>query len=75
MDPEFEHVAVLVLRFWRLYRKRILAAAVLLVVIWAAGSMLYKVEADSRGVVLRLGRFTTNTPPGLHFRLFSRICG
>ena len=69
MDPEFEHVAVLVRQFWRLYRKRIIAAAVLLVVIWASASMLYKVEADSRGVVLRLGRFTMNTPPGLHFKL------
>ncbi len=69
MDPELENVVVLVRLFWRQYRKHVMAAAVVLVVIWASGSMLYKVEADSRGVVLRLGRFTTNTPPGLHFKL------
>ena len=69
MDPEFEQAVLIARRFWQIYRKRIMAAAVLLVVIWASRSMLYKVEADSRGVVLRLGKFTTNTPPGLHFKL------
>lgn len=69
MDPELEQAIANVRRIWLLYRKRIMAAAVLLVVIWASRSMLYKVEADSRGIVLRLGRFTANTPPGLHFKL------
>jgi len=69
MDPEFEHAMVLVRHYWRVYRKRIIAIAVVLVAIWASNSMLYKVEADSRGVVLRLGRFTANTPPGLHFKM------
>ncbi len=69
MDPELEHVVVLVRHFWRQYRKRIMAAAVLLVVIWASGSMFYKVEADSEGVVLRLGRLAKKTQPGLHFKL------
>ena len=69
MDPELEQAVLLVRRFLRQYRKRVMAAAVLLVVIWASGSAMYKVEADSRGVVLRLGRLTTNTTPGLHFKL------
>ncbi len=69
MDPEFEQAVRVVRQLWRQYRKRITAVAVLLVVIWASGSAMYKVEADSRGVVLRLGKFTAYTPPGLHFKL------
>ncbi len=41
---------------------------VLVLLIWAA-SGFYTVDANQRGVVLRLGKFAETTEPGLHWRL------
>ncbi len=41
---------------------------VLILLIWAA-SGFYTVDANQRGVVLRLGKFVETTEPGLHWRL------
>ncbi|MCM8564128.1 FtsH protease activity modulator HflK [Thauera linaloolentis] len=44
------------------------ALAALVVVVWAA-SGLYTVDANQRGVVLRLGEYIQTTEPGLRWRL------
>lgn len=38
------------------------------IVLWALAGSLYQVEADSEAVVLRLGRITRTTGPGLHLK-------
>jgi membrane protease subunit HflK len=38
-------------------------------VLWAVLSSYYTVPTESVGVVLRFGKFLTNQPPGLHFKL------
>ena len=68
MTDEFEDFQIVLRHWWRRYHKHVVAAAVVVVLIWAGGSMLYKVEADSQGVVLRLGKIATTTQPGLHFK-------
>ncbi len=68
MDPELEHVVVLVRRFWRQYRKQVMAVVVVLLLLWVLGSSVYTIETNSEGVVLRLGRFTKTTQPGFHFK-------
>lgn len=47
----------------------ILGGVVLLVALWAAISCFYKVGTEETGVVLRFGRFTHMTDPGLRFKL------
>ena len=69
MAEEYADLEIVIKHYWGRYRKRIIAAVVLAALLWASGSMFYKVEADSRGVLLRLGKLTENTPPGLHFKL------
>lgn len=49
----------------RLLRLALLA----LVVVIAAASLLYQVEAEEVGVVLRFGRYVRTTDPGLHVKL------
>lgn len=44
------------------------ALVALVVIVWLA-SGLYTVDANQRGVVLRLGKFTETTEPGLRWRL------
>lgn len=66
---EFQELIITGQRIWQLYRKRIVAGAILLLVLWASSSMLYKIEAGSEGVVLRLGKFRHTTNPGLRFKL------
>lgn len=68
MNQEPVNIELVLRHYWRQYSKQIIAGAVLLVLLWGANSMLYKVEADSNGVVLRLGKFVRKTPPGLHFK-------
>ena len=53
---------------WQRHRGGVVGIVILLLVIWAVGSMFYKVDADSRGVVLRLGKPQPPTMPGLHFK-------
>ncbi len=50
--------------------RRLVAGGVILAVIVAAGlTMMYQVEAQEEGVVLRFGRYLKTSPPGLHWRL------
>ena len=46
----------------------VLAGIAVLVVLWLA-SGFYRVEPDEQGVVLRFGKFTTTTQPGLNYHL------
>ena len=56
--------------YWRRFRGVILVLVpLLLVVLWCLASAFYSVEADSEGVVLRLGRHVRTTGPGLHAKL------
>jgi len=58
-----------VLRYYaKHYRGRILLVLVGLLVIWGLSSVLYSVEADSEGVVLRFGKYSDTTQPGLHVK-------
>jgi membrane protease subunit HflK len=65
IDLEFQ-----IRRFFRRYRSLIILLIVVLVVLlWPARTLLYSVEPDSEGVVLRLGRYARTTDPGLHTKL------
>ena len=46
-----------------------IVVVILLVVISGALSSFYQVDTDERGVVIRLGEFSTITEPGLRFKL------
>ena len=50
-------------------RKVISTVAALLVVIVGAYSSIYTISADSVGVVLRFGKYVSEVPPGLHFKI------
>lgn len=69
MTQEFEQFEAIARALIRQYSRPIKVAIVVVVLLWASNSMFYKVEADSKGVVLRLGKLSTQTPPGLHFKL------
>ena len=65
---DFQDLVITGQRIWQLYRKRIVAGAILLLALWASSSMFYKVEAGNQGVVLRLGKLKHTTDPGLRFK-------
>jgi membrane protease subunit HflK len=48
------------------YRGWIIFGLVFFVAVWGAASVFYSVEADSAGVVLRFGKYSKTTLPGLH---------
>ena len=48
--------------------KPIIFGLILLVVVWAF-SGLYRVLPDEQGVVLRFGKFTSTTQPGLNYHI------
>ncbi len=43
------------------------------VALWVASTSFYRVDAQERGVVLRLGSYVETTGPGVHFKLPSPI--
>ncbi|MDR1662038.1 MAG: FtsH protease activity modulator HflK [Azoarcus sp.] len=45
------------------------ALAVLALIVWVVFGGLYMVDTNERGVVLRLGKFSRVTDPGLHWRM------
>ncbi|MDP6444081.1 MAG: FtsH protease activity modulator HflK [Pirellulaceae bacterium] len=47
----------------------ILIGSVLLLILLACFSMVYRVEASDEGVVLRFGEKVATVPPGLHFKM------
>ncbi|MHC4698024.1 MAG: FtsH protease activity modulator HflK, partial [Planctomycetota bacterium] len=69
MTQDMVDLEVVLRHYWRRHHKRIIAVGVVLVLLWASSSMFYKVEADSEGVVLRLGKLSKTTTSGLHFKL------
>ena len=67
MMPQTPEEFAWVLRYYmKRHRKLIRVLPFVIVVVWALGSVLYTVEADSEGVVLRFGKYSDTTPPGLH---------
>ena len=46
----------------------LIAILIILFVLWSL-SGIYRVNADEQGVVLRFGKFTSQTGPGLHYHL------
>ncbi len=48
------------------YRGRIALVVVALLTVWILSTVFYSVEADSEGVVLRFGKYSETTLPGLH---------
>ena len=55
------------------YRGRIIFGLVLFLAVWVGVSVFYSVEADSEGVVLRFGKYSDTTLPGLHTKWPWRI--
>lgn len=49
--------------------RSVLSAAIVVLLAWTAWTAFYTVPAESEGVVLRFGRFSTTVPSGLHFKL------
>jgi membrane protease subunit HflK len=62
-------IEFLIRHYWRQYRGQIVTALVVLVVLLAGSSLFYAVDADSEGVVLRLGKYVRTSLPGLHMKL------
>lgn len=54
---------------WNFNPKLILLAPLALLVLFGALGSFYTVNTESVGIVQRLGRYTTTTQPGLHFKL------
>ncbi len=69
MSQEFDEFQFAMRHYWKQHRGLIVTALVLVGVFWALGTVFYKVDADSRGVVLRLGKPLEPTMPGLHFKM------
>jgi membrane protease subunit HflK len=49
--------------------KFLIALPILLIVLWGSLTSFYTIQPEERGVVLRFGKFTGLTDPGLHFKL------
>ena len=54
---------------FRKYRRLFGAVLIAIVVLALFGSVVYSIEADSQGVVLRFGKYLDTVDPGLHFKL------
>lgn len=66
MEPTPIPIEVIVKHYARLYGGRIILGLVLVVALWVGANVFYSVAADSEGVVLRFGRYSKTTLPGLH---------
>lgn len=69
MSQEMDDLQYALKHYWQQYRGLIIAGVLVVVLLWAGGSMFYTVDPDSRGVVLRLGKPLDPSMPGLHFKL------
>lgn len=67
------HAAAMVIRvgntFYRVPAKLVGVAVLAVLVVVAGGSMVYTVQAEYQGVILRFGRFAGLADPGLRFKL------
>ncbi len=70
MNGTFDQIEFPIGDYWRRYHRHIKIGAVVILAIVVISSILYKVEADSEGVVLRFGKYAKTTDPGLHVKLF-----
>jgi len=68
-NQEYAEFQYVVRHYWQRYGRKVMLAVPLLIVALSAITMFYSVEADSEGVVLRLGKYYETTSPGLHFKL------
>jgi len=69
MAKDMNEIEFLLRDFYNRYRGRIRLAIVVLLVLWIMGSVFYQVDAESEGVVLRLGKYVRTSQPGLHGKL------
>jgi len=69
MAQTTNEIEFLVRDFYGRYRGRIWLAIGVLLVLWGLGSVFYQVNAESEGVVLRLGAYVRTSQPGLHGKL------
>ncbi|MCG8409190.1 MAG: FtsH protease activity modulator HflK [Phycisphaerales bacterium] len=67
-NQELENFQYAFRHYWKRYRLLFTIWALAMVCLSMGYSMFYKVDPDSRGVVLRLGKFLEKTEPGLHFK-------
>ncbi len=70
MNGTYDQIEFPIGDYWRRYHRHIGIGAVVILAIVVISSILYKVEADSEGVVLRFGKYAKTTEPGLHAKLF-----
>ena len=68
-NQEYAEFQYVVRHYWQHFRRRIVAVVVVLVVLLGGMSTVYQVPAKSQGVVLRFGRYSETTNPGLHAKL------
>jgi len=70
MNGTFDQIEFPIGDYWRRYHRHIGIGAVVILAIVVISSILYSVDADSEGVVLRFGKYVKTTEPGLHAKLF-----
>lgn len=66
MEQTTSPVEVIIRHYANRYRRWIIFGPFLVLAVWAGVSVFYSVEADSEGVVLRFGKYSKTTLPGLH---------
>ncbi|MHC4441615.1 MAG: FtsH protease activity modulator HflK [Planctomycetota bacterium] len=69
MAQSMNEVEFLLREYYKRYRGRIRVVILVLLILWALGSVFYQVDAESEGVVLRLGKYVRTSQPGLHGKL------
>lgn len=66
MTTNIDEVKFMVWDYYRRYRRPVRFVIGALLAVWVLGSVFYQVDAESEGVVLRLGAYERTTQPGLH---------
>ena len=66
MEPTSSPIEVVIRYYVNRYRGSIIFGLVFLPVVWSGASVFYSVPADSEGVILRFGKYSNTTLPGLH---------
>ena len=56
-------------QFWQRHRGRMWIVPLVVIVILLISSVFYSIDADSEGVILRFGKYTRSSAPGLHTKL------
>ena len=69
MSDAFNQIEFPIHYYWGRYRRHIQLGIVIILALWFVTSILYVVDADEEGVVLRFGEYLTTTQPGLHAKL------